>query len=70
MSYFRKRAAEAYRGARASLRPHLGYEALLRLGDTFKAEAVAAAARLARIRGASSRRREAERRDGYHDSRE
>lgn len=70
ISYFRRRAAEAYRAARASLKPHLDYEALLRLGDTFKSKAVAAASRLARMQRASLKRKEADRRDDYRDSRE
>ena len=70
ISYFRRRAAEAYRGARASLKSHLDYEALLRLGDEFKSKAVSAASRLVRMRGASLKAREAERQDSYRDSRE
>ena len=70
ISYFRRRAAEAYRGARASLKPHLDYEALVRLGDEFKSKAVSAASRLVRMRDASLKAREAERQDSYRDSRE
>jgi len=70
ISYFRRRAAQAYRGARASLQPHLDYEALVRLGDAFKNKAVGAAARLARMRQAATKRVEGERQDSYRDSRE
>ena len=70
ISYFRRRAAEAYRGARASLKPHLDYEALIRLGDEFKRKAVSAASRLVRMQRTSSKTKEAERQDLYRDSRE
>jgi hypothetical protein len=70
ISYFRRRAAQAYRGARASLRPHLDYEALLRLGDAFKGKAAIAASRLVRMQGVWLKHKEAERQDAYRDSRE
>jgi hypothetical protein len=70
ISYFRRRAAEAYRGARASLKPHLDYEALLRLGDEFKGKAVSAASRLVRMRRASLKHKEAEREGSSREGRE
>jgi len=70
VSYFRRRAAQAYRGARASLRPHLDYEALLRLGDSFKEKARAAAVRLARMRDGATKRVETERQNAHREKRE
>ena len=70
MSYFRRRAAQSYRDARASLAPHLEYESLMRLGRKFKARAVVARARLVRLRDAVLLREEAERQGLYRDSRE
>lgn len=63
ISYFRRMAAQSFRGARASARPHIDYESLLRLGRTFKARATAACQRLARMRKATARKHEAERQD-------
>jgi hypothetical protein len=65
MSYFRQKAAETYRRARASFTPQENYEPLVKLGREFKAKA---AARLARMRGTALRRREAERQESYRDS--
>lgn len=70
MSYFRQKAAQAYRRARSSFTPHEKYEPLMKLGREFKAKATEAAARLARMRGTALRRQEAERQEAYRDSRE
>lgn len=70
MSYFRRRAAQSYRDARTSLAPHLEYDSLMRLGREFKARAIVARARLARLRDAVLLREEAERQELYRDSRE
>lgn len=70
MSYFRRRAARGYRDARASLAPQLEYESLMRLGKKFKARAIEAQVRLARLRAAVLLREEADRQDLYRDSRE
>jgi hypothetical protein len=70
ISYFRRRAAQAYRGARSSATPQLDYESLMRLGAEFKARATAARARLGRLRRAALQQEEAERQDLYRDSRE
>lgn len=70
MFYFRRRASQSYRDARASLAPHLEYASLMRLGQDFKARAVMARARLARVRHAVLVGEEAERQDLYRDSRE
>jgi hypothetical protein len=63
-SYFRRKAAQSYRGARSSAKPHLDYEALMIIGHQFKAKAALAAARLARLKEATLRRQEAERHVG------
>ena len=70
MSYFRAKAAQSYRRARAPLAAHKDYEMLMTLGRAFKAKAAAAASRLARMRGTSLRRQEAKRQEAYADSRE
>jgi cell division septal protein FtsQ len=70
MSYFRQKAAQTYRRARSSLTTHENYELLMKLGIEFKARATEAAARLARMRGTALRRQEADRQEGYRDSRE
>jgi len=56
LSHFRRIAAQSYRRARASFERHKDYEALMRLGQEFKAKATRAAARLARMRGAAGTR--------------
>lgn len=53
--YFRRQAAQRYRAARASTRPHLDYEALMLHGRCFKEKPVAAATRLAQRREAMCR---------------
>lgn len=70
MSYFRRRAADSYRRARRSVEPHIDYEALLALGDAFKAKAAAAVVQLGHLRRASLRKREAQRQESYKDRRE
>jgi hypothetical protein len=69
-SYFRRRAAQSYRGARSSPTPHLDYEALMRIGHAFKVKAVLAAERLARLQKTVLRTKESERRVTYRDGRE
>jgi hypothetical protein len=63
ISYFRRMAAQSYRAARSSVKPHLDYESLMRLGDAFKARATAAAERLGRMRQASRGEQAANRRN-------
>jgi hypothetical protein len=70
ISYLRRRAGESYRDARSSLTPQLDYESLMRLSREFKARAIAARTRLARLRHVVSVQEEADRRDLYSDSRE
>jgi hypothetical protein len=71
ISYFRRRAAQCYRDAWASLVPHRDYELLIRLGMMFKDRAAAARARLARRRETKLLRdKEARRKDLYSHSRE
>ncbi len=70
MSYFRRQAARSFREARSSLVPQIDYETLMRLGRSFKARAVAAQARLARLRDTVLSKEEAERQDLYSDRRE
>lgn len=70
ISYFRRRAARSYRDARSSLAPHLDYESLMRLGQEFKARAIAARARLVRWRDAVRLREDAGRQELHSDSRE
>ena len=70
ISYFRRRAAQSYRGARSSLALQIEYQSLMRLGRKFKARATTAQARLARLRHALLVREEVERRDLYSESRE
>jgi hypothetical protein len=70
MSYFRAKAAQSYRRARASVAPLKNYEALMTQGRAFKAKATEAASRLARMRGTAQRRQEGQRQEAYADSRE
>jgi hypothetical protein len=69
-SYFRQKAAQSYRRARLLLGPEMKDNALMRIGHEFKAKAVVAAARLARMRDAALKKQEVERQAGYWDSRE
>lgn len=69
LSHFRRIAAQSYRQARASLEPHKDYEALMRLGQEFKAKATRAAARLARMRGATGTGQAPGRQDTDRDGR-
>jgi hypothetical protein len=62
MSYFRRMAAQYFRSARTSIKPHLDYESLMRLGHQFKARATAARTRLAAMRKAAAQKHEAEHR--------
>lgn len=70
ISYFRRMAAQSFRGARASAQPHIDYESLLRLGRAFKARATASRQRLARMRAAAAHKHEAERQVDERDRRE
>jgi hypothetical protein len=70
MSYFRRMAAQSFRRARTSVRPHIDYESLVKLGREFKARATAARERLAARRAAAARKHEAERQEDYRDRRE
>ena len=70
MSYFHRRAADSYRRARQSVRPHIDYEALLAPGNTFKAKAAQAVVKLGHLRRASLWKRETERQESYQDRRE
>jgi hypothetical protein len=70
ISYFRRMAAESFRRARRSTRPHIDYESLLTLGRAFKARATVARARLAQRRAAAAGKHEAERAEYYRDRRE
>jgi len=70
MSYFRRKAAANYRAARSSVAPHLDKEALIRLGQEFKARAITARARLDRLQKAAVAKLEAARQGKYWNSRE
>lgn len=69
ISYFRRRAAQSFRDARSSAAPHLDYESLMRLGRRFKARAIVARARLARLQKVIEARAEAARGHAHRHSR-
>jgi hypothetical protein len=70
ISYFRRQAAQCFRGARASGQMHLDYESLMRRARRFKAKATTAQRRLAGMQARAARWQEAKRQEGYRDSRE
>jgi hypothetical protein len=70
LSHFRAMAAQSFRRARTATQTHVDYESLMRVGQQFKARAMAARARLAKMRQAAGRKEENDRQKEYRDRRE